>query len=391
MVVNIVDVRRALESDAIVPCFEPVVEVRSGRLVGFEVLARWNHPDRGLILPENFIALAEKNGLIGYLTRQILRQSFLAATVLPESLFLAVNISPIQLDYLSLPRQIQLMAEEYEFPLRQLTVEITESALVNNMERARKIANTLRQMGCELALDDFGTGQSSLRQIRALPFTKLKIDRSFVESMPSERKSRKIVAALVGLGYSLNMVTVAEGVETEEQADLLMQLGCELAQGRLYGHPLPAERIPDMLAAIPRLPSTRSSSANAGLDALPTQRLAQLQAIYDGAPMGLCFLDRNFRYISLNQRLADMNGASVAEHVGRTVGEILPGYFPIVEPFLRRALNGEVIPKIEALRPASRPGQSKRTVLLSYQPVFDESREVIGVSVAVVNGGSDGL
>lgn len=86
-----------------------------------------------------------------------------------------------------------------------------------------------------------------------------------------------------------------------------------------------------------------------------------------------------------------MNGASVAEHVGRTVGEILPGYFPIVEPFLRRALNGEVIPKIEALRPASRPGQSKRTVLLSYQPVFDESREVIGVSVAVVNGGSDGL
>jgi EAL domain-containing protein (putative c-di-GMP-specific phosphodiesterase class I) len=124
--------------------------VRSGRLVGFEVLARWNHPDHGLILPENFIALAEKNGLIGHLTQQILRQSFLAATLLPESLFLAVNISPIQLDYLSLPRQIQHIVEEYGFPLRRLTVEITESALVKNMERAREIANKLRQMGCEI-------------------------------------------------------------------------------------------------------------------------------------------------------------------------------------------------------------------------------------------------
>jgi len=147
-----------------------------------------------------------------------------------------------------------------------------------------------------------------------------------------------------------------------------------------------------MLAATPPLPSTRScdrwsSLAVAGLDALPTQRLAQLQAIYDGAPVGLCFLDRNFRCISLNQRLADINEASVAEHVGRTVSEMLPGYFPIFEPYLRRALNGEVIPKIEA----PRPGQPERNVLLSYQPVFDESREVIGVSVAVVSGGCDGL
>ena len=194
--------------------------------------------------------------------------------------------------------------------------------------------------------------------------------------MPSERESRKIVAALVGLGYSLDMVTVAEGIETEEQADLLLQLGCELAQGSFYGGPLPAERIPDMLAASPRLPATRSSGrwssvAVAGLDALPTQRLAQLQAIYDGAPVGLCFLDRNFRYISLNQRLADINGASVMEHLGRTVSEMLPGYFPIVEPYLRRALKSEGIPKIEA----PRPGQPERNVLLSYQPVFDTSQE----------------
>jgi EAL domain-containing protein (putative c-di-GMP-specific phosphodiesterase class I) len=390
MLVSLIDVRRALENEAVAPCFQPIVELRSGRLAGFEVLARWEHPEHGLILPENFISLAEENGLIGQLTQQILRKSFLSAPVLPLPLFLAVNISPVQLRYLSLPSQIRDAAEDKGFPLNQLTVEITESALVNNLERARKIATELRGMGCKLALDDFGTGYSSLRHLQELPFNQLKIDRSFVQSMTSERDSRKIVAAVVGLGYSLGMVTVAEGVETEEQADMLLWLGCELGQGWLFGRPQPAGRIPDMIAAAPRTLSTRFSAlagsmAVAGLNALPGQCLAQLQAIYDGAPVGLCFLDKNLRYISLNQRLADMNGAPVAAHVGRTVSEMIPEFFPTVEPYLRRALNGEVIPKVEALRPANRPGQAERTIRLSYQPVLDEAGDVIGISIAVVD------
>ena len=389
MLTTLIDVMRALEGEAIVPCFQPIVELRTGRLAGFEVLARWSHPDHGLVLPENFISLTEQNGLIGELTRQILQKSFLVATTLPDPLFLAINISPIQLRYLSLPRQIRDAAEQYGFPLQQLTVEVTESALVNNLKQARKIAIDLKGMGCQLALDDFGTGYSSLRHLRALPFDKLKIDRSFVELMTFERESRKIVAAVVGLAQSLDMISVAEGIESEEQALMLHSLGCELGQGWLYGHPLLAESIPDLISAAPRTPSIELSAlagrmAVSSLQALPALRLAQLQAIYDGAPVGLCFLDKNLRYVILNQRLAEMTGSSVAAHAGRTVKEMIPGLFPIVEPFLRRALNGEAIPKVEMPRPANWPGEADRIIMLSLQPVLDEARDVIGISVAVV-------
>jgi PAS domain S-box-containing protein len=343
-----------------------------------------------LILPENFISLAEENGLIGELTHQILRKSFLAASALPEPLSLAVNVSPIQLHYLSLPRQIYHAAEDYGFPLRRLTVEVTESALVNNLERARKIATELKDMGCELALDDFGTGYSSLTHLQALPFSKLKVDRSFVKSMTENRESRKIVAAVVGLGHSLDMMTVAEGVETEEQADILLWLGCELAQGWFYGRPLPAEHIADMIAASPRTLSTPFSASVGGmtvssLETLPAQRSALLQAIYDGAPVGLCFLDRNLRYVSINQRLADLNGAPVVAHIGRSVQEMVPKLFPRVQPFLQRALQGEIIVNLEVRKPSPRLGEPDLTVLSSYQPAFDEAHEVIGVSVAIMD------
>jgi PAS domain S-box-containing protein len=390
MLVELNDVRLALESEAIVPCFQPIVELPTGRLAGFEVLARWMHPELGLILPENFISLAEENGLIGQLSHQILSKSFLWAPMLPDPLFLAVNISPIQLRYLTLPRQIHDAAEEYGFPLQRLIAEITESALVNNLERARKIAFEVREMGCRLALDDFGTGYSSLRHLQALPFSKLKIDRSFVGSMTTERESRKIVAAVVGLGHSLDMTTVAEGVETEEQADILLRLGCELAQGWLYGRPVSAQRIPDVIAASTcarsngRSPHSKEGAISS-LEALPAQRLAQLQAIYDGAPVGLCFLDRNLRYVSLNQRLADLNGAPMPAHIGRTVQDMLPNLFPRIQPFLQRALRGEAVANVEISRPALKPGESDLLVNCSYQPAFDEAHEVIGVSVALVD------
>ncbi len=390
MLVDLIDVRQALEHEEIVPCFQPVVELRTGRLAGFEVLARWEHPDHGLILPENFISLAEENGLIGQLTHQILGKAFLAAPMLPEPLFLAVNVSPTQLSLLSLPRQIRNVAEEYGFSLQRLIVEITESALVNNPEHAQEIAIELREMGCKLALDDFGTGYSSLTHLQALPFSALKVDRSFVQHMTSQRESRKIVAAVVGLGYSLGMITVAEGVETEEQAGMLLWLGCELAQGWLYGRPLPAERIPDMVAAAPRTsysktPSERKQGEVFSLEASPAQRLAQLRAIYDGAPVGLCFLDRNLRYISLNQRLADMKGVPVAEHIGKTVEEMIPELFARIQPYILRALQGEAIADVEISKPSPNSGEPDMTFLSSYQPAFDEAQGVIGVSVAVMD------
>jgi PAS domain S-box-containing protein len=125
--------------------------------------------------------------------------------------------------------------------------------------------------------------------------------------------------------------------------------------------------------------------AVSSLEALPTQRLAQLQAIYDGAPVGLCFLDRNLRYVSLNKKLADMNGATVASHLGKTVAEKFPEWFPAYEPYLLRALKGESITDVEIVRPGMEPGQADMIALASYQPAWDESDEVIGVSIAVMD------
>jgi PAS domain S-box-containing protein len=390
MMVNLGTVRRALDQDELVPCFQPVVELHTGRLAGFEVLARWKHPQLGLVLPENFISLAEEDGLVGRLMRQILRKAFLSAPLLPSPLVLAVNISSTQLHDSSLSSQIREAAEEGGFPLERLAIEITESGLIDNLEQAQGIARELKDMGCKLALDDFGTGYSSLRHLQALPFDELKVDRSFVSSMTKNRESRKIVATIIGLGNSLDLLTVAEGVETGEQAELLLRLDCRMGQGWFYGRPLTADRIPQMVEAAPRmLPALMSMHGfgwvASGLEALPTQRLAQLQALYDGAPVGLCFLDRNLRYVSINRRLAAMNGAPVAAYLGRTVEEMIPGMFAAIEPYLRRALQGEAMEEVEFSRPSSDPVKPDAMNLVSYQPALDEAGEVIGVSVAVVD------
>ena len=170
------------------------------------------------------------------------------------------------------------------------------------------IIRELKESGCRLAMDDFGTGFSNLRQLQMLPFDELKVDRSFVISMTNTRGSRKIVAAIIGLGHSLGLTTLAEGVETEEQAEMLLWLGCAQGQGWFYGRPVTADGIPLLLEAAPHKLSTALSIHGDGwvvssLEALPTQRLAQLQAIYDGAPVGLCFLDLNCRYVSINKKL----------------------------------------------------------------------------------------
>jgi PAS domain S-box-containing protein len=324
------------------------------------------------------------------LMRQILRKAFLAGPLVPPPLVLAVNVSPTQLHNLSLPAEIRELAIEGGFPLERLGVEITESGLIGNLELAKKIAYQLKDMGCKLALDDFGTGYSSLRHLQALPFDALKVDRSFVISMTDKRESRKIVAAIIGLGHSLDLVTIAEGVETEDQVQMLLRLECQMGQGWLYGRPLAADKVPGIVAAASKPPSAGLLKQSHGwvvssLEALPAQRLAQLQAIYDGAPVGLCFLDRNLRYVSLNRRLADMDGVPMAAYAGRTVKEVIPEAFKRFEPYLLRALQGEAIPEIEVSVPAKRPGEPDRRTLLSYQPAFDEAGEVIGVSLAAMD------
>ena len=379
------DARRALNESQFVPFFQPLITLRTGQLAGFEVLARWQHPIEGFIPPVHFIAMAEQGGWIDELTRQILKKAFAAAAAIPDHLTLAINISPFQLLNLQLPKRIQRIAKDAAFDLARLTVEITESAIIDNLQSAAAIVTELKAMGCKLALDDFGTGYSSLHHLQSLPFDELKVDRTFVSSMTEKRESRKIVSAVVGLGQSLSLLTVAEGIETQEQAEMMLWLGCELGQGYFYGRPMPEKYLADCISARAehfhaRTLSASSNNRGFNLDITPSQRFAQLQAVYDGAPVGLAFVDQRLRYVNLNKKLADMNGASVEDHLGRAICEVVPEYFPQVEPYLRRALGGEPVLDIEAV--FSRTG---RTRLTSYQPAFDEAGEVIGVSISVVD------
>ena len=386
---TLTELSQALSDGELVPYFQPIVELRSGRLSGFEVLARWQHPIHGALLPENLIELAEANGLIAEVSRQIFTKAFSQVAAVAEPLRLSVNLSPVQLGYYDLVQQIEGMASSSGFPLNRLTIEITESALLSDLTRSQEIARELKQLGCRLSLDDFGTGYSSLAHLHALPFDELKIDRSFVSKMTNRRESRKIIAAIIGLGHSLGMCTVAEGIETEEQADMLLWLGSELGQGWHYGRPAPFHAICAMVAEPPRpaaagLPGPGADWAVSSLEAYPTQRLAQLQAIYDGAPVGLCFLDRGLRYISINQRLAEMHGSSIASHLGKTVQEMLPETYPKLESYLLRALKGEAIAGYEV--PLPRHGsEDAGWFLVSYQPAFDEADDVIGISISVMD------
>ncbi len=376
--------------DALVPCFQAVTDLQTGQIAGFEVLARWQHPEFGLILPANFISLAEEHGLIGALSEQVFCKAFRFGAQLPPGLFLAVNVSPIQLRDWGLAQRVRGWAEEAGFLLSRVTIEITESALLDNLEQARTIAVELKELGCRLALDDFGTGYSSLLHLQALPFDKLKIDRSFVKSMLLARESRKIVAGVIGLAHSLDLVTVAEGIETEEQAKMLLTLGCQLGQGWFYGRPGPVDAALMCLSDPPRALSIQSAVNEAEmavrtLEGRPAERLAQLQAIYDGAPVGLCFLDTKLRYVSINRRLAEMNRVPVAAHLGRTVAEIHQDNYVNFEPYLLRALGGEAIHGVEVVRGPSRTGGPTEYNLASYQPARDEAGEVIGVSIAVID------
>jgi PAS domain S-box-containing protein len=386
---NATDLSCALEQDEFFPVFQPIVELRTGQLTGFELLARWRHSTLGTISPDDFIPAIEASGLSSRLTEALLGKAFSSAALAHCSLHLSVNLSPVQLQDPGIPALIAACAQGAEFSLDRLTLEVTESALLKDLSRANEVACQLKELGCRLALDDFGTGYSSLRHLESLPFDKLKVDRSFVGSMADVRESRKIVAAVVGLGQSLGLTTVAEGVETPAQASMLQWLGCDLGQGWLYGKPAPIEEIPRMLAAQPQIfvsamPPAADGSSLVGLDSLPAQRLAQIQAIYDGAPVGLCFLDRRMRYVSLNRRLAEMNGAPVKAHLGKTVAEVIPHVFPIIEPYIGRAMRGEPVTSVEVQKPASDGGEPQ-TVLLSYQPARDEAGEVLGVSVAVMD------
>ena len=243
-----VGLRTAIPRQEIVPYFEQQIDLSTGRLFGFEVLARWEHPTRGLIPPEKFISIAEDIGMISDLSLSVMRQACLIAKDWEQNLSLSVNISPLQLKDPWLAQKIVKVLTETGFPASRLELEITEVALFDNLALAQSIVGSIKNQGIRIALDDFGTGYSSLAHLRALPFDRIKIDRSFVGSINVNAESAAIVNAIVRLGESLNLPITAEGIEDAAIEERLRAMGCSKGQGYLYGRPLTAGNARRLLA-----------------------------------------------------------------------------------------------------------------------------------------------
>jgi diguanylate cyclase (GGDEF)-like protein len=240
--------KRGLSRGEFVPYYQPQVEFGSGRIRGFEMLARWNHPTDGVVGAEAFIPVAEETGLIAELSESLIKLALEDAKKWDPGLTLAVNISPRQLTDPWLAQKIIKLLSEAGFPPERLELEITESGMVENLEVAQNVVTSLKNQGIRLALDDFGTGYSSLAHLRALPFDRIKIDRSFVLSLNKDPESWTIVKAIVNLGESLGVPITAEGVESGAIELRLRDLRCELGQGWFFGEPLPADETIRLLA-----------------------------------------------------------------------------------------------------------------------------------------------
>jgi diguanylate cyclase (GGDEF)-like protein len=237
------ELKRAIRGGGIAPYFQPLVELATGRICGFEVLSRWQHPARGLIPPGEFIHIAEEAGLINELTMGVLQKACLDARSLPPEVSIAINVAPRQIQDERLSQKILAVLTRTRFPAERLEIELTEHALVSDIASAREVIVSLKKLGIKVALDDFGTGYSSLSYLSELPFDKIKIDRSFIRTLHERAESGKIVAAIIGLGSSLGVPTIAEGVESEQDAAVLRSMGCTIAQGYFYSVPVPAAEL----------------------------------------------------------------------------------------------------------------------------------------------------
>jgi len=230
-------IRRGIPLGEFVPYYEQQIDLETGELVGFEMLARWNSPQFGLVGPEVFIPIAEEIDVIGDLSEGLIRQALIDARDWDPKLTLSVNISPIQLRDPWFAQKLLRMLIEAGFPPQRFEVEITESCLHDNVGTVRTIVTSLKNQGIRISLDDFGTGYSSLSQLRSLPFDRLKIDRSFVGELSGEGLGNELVEAIVSLGRGLSLPVTAEGVESASILQALRGMGQLKGQGYLYGKP----------------------------------------------------------------------------------------------------------------------------------------------------------
>ncbi|MBQ4838571.1 EAL domain-containing response regulator [Pseudoalteromonas luteoviolacea] len=243
--ISLEELKVAIANDEIVPFYQPQVAFTTKQVKSVEVLARWVHPERGTINPAAFISLAEESGMIDAITRSIFRQALPQskelANILGGHLNISINLSTDSLCAIDLPEQIEDLANMHDIPCSSITLELTESRLIQNLISTLDVLLRLRLKGFGLSIDDFGTGYSSLEQLKKIPFTELKIDRQFICDATNNNTSKAIIESSVNLAKTLNMLVVAEGVETAADWDLAKSLQCDLAQGYLVSKPMPLD------------------------------------------------------------------------------------------------------------------------------------------------------
>jgi diguanylate cyclase (GGDEF)-like protein len=247
------DLRAAVEREELTLRYQPEVDLRSGRLVGIEALVRWNHPQRGVLSPAVFMAMAEETGEIQHIGSWVLERACRQAVALGQTgvtgqeLTVAVNLSPSEFKEPGLASEVAHILDRSGLPARRLKLEITESVLIEDIQRATHTMQALNDLGVRLAIDDFGTGYSSLGYLQLLPVDTLKIDQSFVKLIGTSRRSDAILRAIIDLGRALDLHVVAEGIESNEQFEFLRTAECAAGQGFLFSEPLSGQEVAKVL------------------------------------------------------------------------------------------------------------------------------------------------
>jgi diguanylate cyclase len=231
------DLRLAIARGELWLAYQPQLDIRSGKVVGFEALVRWKNPARGEIPPGVFIPIAEETGAILPIGDWVLEEACREAAAWQTPLKVAVNVSAVQLHHAAFAQKLHQVLIETGLPAKRLEIEITETALVRDFHRTLTTLRQVKALGVDIAMDDFGTGYSSLSNLRAFPFDRIKIDRSFIKSVHSNQQAATIVRAVLGLGKGLGLPVVAEGVETNDELRFLQEESCDEVQGYLLGRP----------------------------------------------------------------------------------------------------------------------------------------------------------
>ncbi len=249
------DLRSAIASDLLETWYQPIIDLGTGRIVAFEALSRWLHPDRGMVPPVKFIPVAEESGLIIPLGQAVLKHSCAALRrfrLRSADVTMSVNLSGQQFGRKELVTDVERTVRETGLPPDAITMELTESSLMKDARAAARMLLQLRALGIRVSVDDFGTGYSSLAYLHQFPISSLKIDRTFVANLVTDRQSTEIVRTIITLAHSLNLAAVAEGVETEAQLQHLRAMRCDSAQGFLFAKAIPVDEADALLATDPR-------------------------------------------------------------------------------------------------------------------------------------------